>query len=42
MIQCRVNRKKLEKFGVFINRSLIRFECEKSPIHTIVYGDWYR
>ena len=24
--------------GGFINRSLIRFEYEKSPLHTIVYG----
>ena len=30
---------KLEKsFGGFINRILVRFECEKSPLHTIVYG----
>ena len=27
-----------ESFGGFINRSLIRFENEKSPLHTIVYG----
>ena len=28
-----------ESFGGFINsRSLIRFEYEKSPLHTIVYG----
>ena len=27
-----------ESFGVFINRSLVRFEYEKSPLHTIVYG----
>ena len=31
--------KKLEKsFGGFMNRSLVRFEYEKSPLHTIVYG----
>ena len=30
---------KLEKsFGGFMNRSLVRFEYEKSPLHTIVYG----
>ena len=30
--------KKLEEsFGGFINRSLITFEYEKSPLHTIVY-----
>ena len=27
-----------ESFGVFINRSLVRFENEKSPLQTIVYG----
>ena len=27
-----------ESFGVFMNRSLVRFEYEKSPLHTIVYG----
>ena len=27
-----------ESFGGFMNRSLIRFEYEKSPLHTIVYG----
>ena len=27
-----------ESFGGFINRSLVRFENEKSPLHTIVYG----
>ena len=27
-----------ESFGGFMNRSLVRFECEKSPLHTIVYG----
>ena len=27
-----------EKFGGFMNRSLVRFEYEKSPLHTIVYG----
>ena len=26
-----------ESFGGFINRSLIRFEYEKSSLHTIVY-----
>ena len=26
---------KVESFGGFINRSLIRFEYEKSPLHTI-------
>ena len=25
-----------ENFGVFINKSLVRFEFEKSPLHTIV------
>ena len=30
---------KLEgSFGGFMNRSLVRFEYEKSPLHTIVYG----
>ena len=30
---------KLEKsFGGFMNRSLVKFEYEKSPLHTIVYG----
>ena len=30
---------KLEKsFGGFLNRSLVRFEYEKSLLHTIVYG----
>ena len=30
---------KLEKcFGGFMNRSLVRFEYGKSPLHTIVYG----
>ena len=30
---------KLEySFGGFNNRSLVRFEYEKSPLHTIVYG----
>ena len=30
---------KLEKsFGGFMNRKLVRFEYEKSPLHTIVYG----
>ena len=29
---------KLEgSFGGFMNRSLVRFEYEKSPLHTIVY-----
>ena len=27
-----------ENFGRFMNRSLVRFEYEKSPLHTIVYG----
>ena len=27
-----------ESLGGFINRSLVRFEYEKSPLHTIVYG----
>ena len=27
-----------ESFGGFINKSLIRFEYEKSPLHTVVYG----
>ena len=27
-----------ESFGGFINRSLIKFEYEKSPLQTIVYG----
>ena len=27
-----------ESFGGFMNRSLVRFEYEKSPPHTIVYG----
>ena len=27
-----------ESFGRFENRSLIRFELEKSPLHTIFYG----
>ena len=27
-----------ENFGRFMNRSLFRFEYEKSPLHTIVYG----
>ena len=31
--------KKLEdSFGGFMNRSLVRFEIEKSPLHSIVYG----
>ena len=31
---------KLEEiFGGFTNRSLVRFEYEKSPLHTIVYGE---
>ena len=29
---------KVESFGGFMNRSLVRFEYEKSPLHTIVYG----
>ena len=27
-----------ESFGGFMKRSLVRFEYEKSPLHTIVYG----
>ena len=27
-----------ESFGGIMNRSLVRFEYEKSPLHTIVYG----
>ena len=27
-----------ESFDGFMNRSLVRFEYEKSPLHTIVYG----
>ena len=27
-----------ESFGGCMNRSLVRFEYEKSPLHTIVYG----
>ena len=27
-----------ESIGGFMNRSLVRFEYEKSPLHTIVYG----
>ena len=27
-----------ESFDAFINRSLVRFEYEKSPLHTFVYG----
>ena len=27
-----------ESFGGFLNRILVRFEYEKSPLHTIVYG----
>ena len=27
-----------ESFGGFMNRSLVRFEYEKSPSHTFVYG----
>ena len=30
--------KREESFGGFMNRSLVRFEYEKSPLHTIVYG----
>ena len=32
------NTKLEESFAGFMNRSLIRFENEKSPLHTIVYG----
>ena len=28
-----------ESFGGFMNRNLVRFEYEKSPLHTIVYGE---
>ena len=28
-----------ESFGGFMNRSLVRFEYEKSTLHTIVYGE---
>ena len=39
MIQDQVNIQKLEEsFGGFMDRSLVRFEYEKSPLHTIVYG----
>ena len=39
MIQYRVNIQNQKKsFGGFMNRSLVRFEDEKSPLHTIVYG----
>ena len=31
------NTKLEESFGGFMNRSLVRFEYEKSPLHTIVY-----
>ena len=27
-----------ESFGGFLNRSLVKFEYEKSPLHTIVFG----
>ena len=27
-----------ESFGGFMNKSLVRFEFEKLPLHTIVYG----
>ena len=27
-----------ESFGGFMNRSLVSFEYEKSPLHTVVYG----
>ena len=27
-----------ESFGGFMNRSLVRFEYEKSPLHNVVYG----
>ena len=30
--------KQEENFGGFMNWSLVRFEYEKSPLHTIVYG----
>ena len=37
---CQVNiHNKLEEFfGGFMNRSLVGFKFEKSPLHTIVYG----
>ena len=39
MLQYRVNIQNLEEsFGGFLNRSLVRFDYEKSPLHTIVYG----
>ena len=27
-----------ENFGGFIHRSVLRFDFEKSPLHTIIYG----
>ena len=30
-------KKLKESFGGFINRILVRFDYEKSPLHTIVY-----
>ena len=34
-----IKYKKLEEsFGGFINRNLIRFEYQKTPLHTIVFG----
>ena len=27
-----------ENFGGFMNETLVKFEFEKSPLHTIVYG----
>ena len=40
MIQCQVNMQNWKKknFGGFIERRLKRFEFEKSPLHTKVYG----
>ena len=39
MIEYQKNYTKLEEsFGGFMNRSLVRFEYEKSPLHNIVYG----
>ena len=31
-------RKLEENFGGFTNKSLVRFEHQKSPLHTTVYG----
>ena len=32
------NTKLEESFGGFINKSLMKFEYKKSPLHTIAYG----